>query len=328
MSKIFESMRLAMGFGLTGSEIYNRAFEQGVLMKDFTKAADLFDEAAKRASAEGNAELAAHAVANSLLYSYLTKKKALLLERLVKALGGLYEIERIGLQRETMLAAPLCAELECRRIEALIAQTHDDVVRLRDLHKIATSRFQVMFQQALITYEYVKSGVGHDERADARYYYHQGMYQFYEAMTKKDRDPATAADDLALAQQAFRRCNDANWMRKVTQLLDNWRISRTCWLCHREVQGYELHFSMCRATVTPYTKHLLESLNQDVSAAQLDGMKVAVCTPCGSMITFKAVEEAEKVRKELTAKLDMAFSRIQELEERVDKIQFDNRFDL
>ncbi len=72
-----------------------------------------------------------------------------------------------------------------------------------------------MFQQALITYEYVKSGVGHDERADARYYYHQGMYQFYEAMTKKDRDPATAADDLALAQQAFRRCNDANWMRKV-----------------------------------------------------------------------------------------------------------------
>jgi len=321
-------MRLAMGFGLTGSEIYNRAFEQGVLMKDFTKAADLFDEAAKRASAEGNAELAAHAVANSLLYSYLTKKKALLLERLVKALGGLYEIERIGLQRETMLAAPLCAELECRRIEALIAQTHDDVVRLRDLHKIATSRFQVMFQQALITYEYVKSGVGHDERADARYYYHQGMYQFYEAMTKKDRDPATAADDLALAQQAFRRCNDANWMRKVTQLLDNWRISRTCWLCHREVQGYELHFSMCRATVTPYTKHLLESLNQDVSAAQLDGMKVAVCTPCGSMITFKAVEEAEKVRKELTAKLDMAFSRIQELEERVDKIQFDNRFDL
>ncbi len=113
-----------------------------------------------------------------------------------------------------------------------------------------------------------------------------------------------------------------------SQLLDNWRISRTCWLCHREVQGYELHFSMCRATVTPYTKHLLESLNQDVSAAQLDGMKVAVCTPCGSMITFKAVEEAEKVRKELTAKLDMAFSRIQELEERVDKIQFDNRFDL
>jgi hypothetical protein len=144
-------------------------------------------------------------------------------------------------------------------------------------------------------------------------------------MTRKDRDPATAADDLALAQQAFRRCSDQTWMHKTTQLLDNWRISRTCWLCHREVQGYELHFSMCRAVVTPYTKHLLETLNQDVSAAQLVSMKVAVCTPCGSMIAFKAAEEAEKVRKELTAKLDVAFSRIQALEDRVNKIHFNNQ---
>ncbi len=326
MSKIFENMRLVMGFGLTGNGIYNRAFEKGVLMKDFIKAAELFDEAAKRASGEGNSVLVARAAANSLLYSYLTKKNPLLLERLLKALSRLYEIERIGLQHETMLTGPLCAELECRRVEALIAQVHDDVVRLRDLHKIAAGKFQAMLHQPLITYEYVKSGVGHDERADERYFYHQGMYQFYEAMTKKDRDPATAADDLALAQQAFRRCNDHNWVQKVAMLLNNWRISRTCWLCHREVQGYELHFSMCRAVVTPYTKHLLESLNQDASAAQLDGMKVAVCTPCGSMITFKAMEEAEKVRKELTAKLDMAVSRIQALEDRVNRIQFDNQF--
>ena len=325
MSKLFENVRTAMGFGLTGSELYGRAFEKGVLMKDFIKAAELFDEAAKRANTEGNTELASHAAANSLLYSYLTKKNVHLLEPLVKALDGLYEIERIGLQHEMMRTGPLRAELECRRVEALIAQIHDDVVRLRDLHRIAAGKFQTMLQQPLITYEYVKSGVGHDERADARYFYHQGMYQFYEAMTKKDRDPATAADDLALAQQAFRRCNDQNWMHKATQLLDNWRIARTCWLCHREVQGYELHFSMCRAVVTPYTKHLLESLNQDVSAAQLEGMKVAVCTPCGSMITFKAAEEAEKVRKELTAKLDVAFTRIQALEDRVNRIHFNNQ---
>jgi hypothetical protein len=320
MSKLFENVRFAMGFGLSGGEIYSRAFEKGVLMKDFIKAADLFDEAAKRTSAEGSAELAARAAANSLLYSYLTKKNVHLLEPLVKALGGLYEIERIGLQHEMMRVGPLCAELECRRIEALIAQIHDDVVRLRDLHRMAAGKFQAMLQQPLITYEYVKSGVGHDERADARCFYHQGMYQFYEAMTKKDRDPSTAADDLALAQQAFRRCNDQHWMHKATQLLDNWRIARTCWLCHREVQGYELHFSMCRATVTPYTKHLLATLNQDASAVQLESMKVAVCTPCGSMMSFKAVEEAEKVRKELTAKLDVAFSRIQALEDRVNRI--------
>ena len=129
-------------------------------------------------------------------------------------------------------------------------------------------------------------------------------------------------DDLALAAQAFRRCEDAAWAQRVATLLDNWRISRTCWFCRREVQGYELHFSMCRATVTPYTQHLLESLNQDSSAANLEGMKIAVCTPCGSMITFKAAEEAEKVRREMTAKFDMALHRIQMLEDRVNKLQF------
>ncbi len=36
MSKIFENVRLAVGFGLSEGEMYNRAFEKGVLMKDFS----------------------------------------------------------------------------------------------------------------------------------------------------------------------------------------------------------------------------------------------------------------------------------------------------
>jgi hypothetical protein len=322
MSKLFETMRIAMGFGLNEDEMYNRAFEKGVLMKDFMKAADLFDEAARRAAERGNYLVAVQAAANALLYGYLGTHNTQYLERLRKALSGLQEIECIGRQQERMPTGPLCAELECRIVEATIAQVHDDVVRLRDLHKMASSKFQALLSHPLITYEYVKSGAGHDERADERHFYHRGMYQFYEAMTKKDRDPAAAADDLALAQQAFRRCNDASWAQKVSTLLENWRISRTCWLCHREVQGYELHFSMCRAVVTPYTKRLLEVLNQDASTAQLNEMGIAVCTPCGSMITFKAVEEAEKVRRELMAKLDNAVSRIQALEARLDRMQY------
>jgi len=322
MSKIFENMRLTMGLGLNEGEVYNRAFEKGVLMRDFIKATDLFDEAARKATERGNQALAAQATANALLYRYLAKPDPLLLERLVKALSGLQEIECIGLQLERMPTEPLCAELECRMVEARIAQVQDDVLRLRDLHKIARDKFQALGQQPLITYEYVRSGVGHDEKASERCSYHQGMHQFYEAMTKKDSDPAAAANNLALAQQAFARCNDQKWSQKVSTLLKNWRISRTCWLCHREMQGYELHFSMCRAVVTPYTKRLLEVLNQDQSTAQLNEMGIAVCTPCGSMITFKAAEEAERVRVELTAKLDSAVRRIQVLEARVDKIQY------
>jgi hypothetical protein len=291
-------------------------------MKDFMKATDLFDEAARKAAERGNQVLAAQAAANALLYRYLATRNALLLERLVKALSGLQEIECIGLQLERMPTGPLCAELDCRMVEARIAQVQDDVLRLRDLHKIASDKFQALGQQLLITYEYVKSGVGHDEKAAERCSYHQGMYQFYEAMMKKDSDPAAAANNLVLAQQAFGKCNDQSWSQKASTLLKNWRISRTCWLCHREMQGYELHFSMCRAIVTPYTKRLLEVLNQDQSTAQLNEMGIAVCTPCGSMITFKAAEEAEKVRVELTAKLDNAVRRIQTLEARLDRIQY------
>lgn len=322
MSKIFENVRLAVGFGLSEGEMYNRAFEKGVLMKDFARAAQLFDEAAKRAAERDNSILVAQATANALLYRYLTTRDASLLNPLLKALSALPEIECIGLQMDRMATGPLCAELDCRLVEAAIVQAQDDVLRLRDLHKLASTKFQAILQQPLITYEHVRSGVGHDDKASERHFYHLGMYHFYEAMTKKDRDPAVAVDDLALALQAFRRCEDTTWTQRVATLLDNWRLSRTCWLCHREVRGYELHFSMVRATVTPYTQRLLESLNQDASAANLESMRVAICTPCGSMITFKAVEEAEKVRKEMTTKLDVAFSRIQMLEERVNKLQF------
>jgi hypothetical protein len=321
MSKIFENVRIAMGFGLSEDEMYHRAFEKGVLMRDFARAAQLFDEAAKRASERGNSILAAQASANALLYRYITGGDARLLRPLLDALRGLQEIERIGLQLERMPTAPLCMELDCRLVEVTIAQVHDDVLRLRELHKLASTKFQAMLQQPLITYEYIRSGVGHDEKAGERYFYHLGMHHFYEAMTKKDRDPAVAVDDLALAAQAFRQCEDVAWTQRVALLLDNWRISRTCWLCHREVRGYELHFSLYRATVTPYTKQLLESLNQDASTASLERMGVVICTPCGSMITFRAAEEADKVRNEMTAKFDLALARIRKLEDRVSKLQ-------
>src|ERR1019366_1363997 len=321
MSKILENVRIAMGFGLGEDEMYKRAFEKGVLMKDFARAAQLFDEAAKRASERGNSILAAQASANALLYRYITGGDARLLKPLLDALRGLQEIERIGLQMERIPTAPLCAELDCRLVEATITQAQNDVLRLRELHKLASTKFQAILQQPLITYEYVRSGVGHDEKASERHFYHLGMYHFYEAMAKKDRDPAVAVDDLALASQAFRHCDDAAWAQRVAVLLDNWRISRTCWLCHREVRGYELHFSIYRATVTPYTKQLLESLNQDASTASLEHMGIVVCTPCGSMITFKAAEEAEKVRQEMTAKFDLVLARIRKLEDRVSKLQ-------
>jgi len=326
MSNIFENALRKMGLGLDENELYNRAFEKGVLMKDFARAAHLFDDAAKKAFERANLALAARATANTLLYRYLTTGTSSLFDPLLKALRVISMIECIGLQQEQMPVGPLCAELECRLVEAAIQQVpKNDFVRLRDLHKEASAKFQAIFQQQLITYEYVKSKDGHDEKASMRHFYHAGMYQFCEAMIKKNHDPAAAADDLARALQEFRRCEDAFWMQEASTRLDNWRISRTCWICHREVQGSELNFSMFHAVVTPYTQSLLDQPNQDPSSANLAEMRIAVCTPCSSMITFRASEEAaqevEKVRREMTAKLDVALKRIQTLERRVNGIK-------
>lgn len=318
---MFDKLRRTVGLGLNEVELYNKAYEKGVSLNDFIKASELFDDAARKATEKGNTQLAAQATANSRLYNYLATKDPQSLALLKQALNGVPQIERIGLQQEFMPTDPLRAEVDARMVETLITQTRDDMVRLRDLHKLASEKFQAIIRNPLITYEYVKSGMGHDDRADERFFFHDGLYHFYEAMIRKDSDPSAASDELSLATQGFRRANDQTWLQKVTTLLENWRVSRTCYLCHRKIQGYELHFSMCSATITPYTKRVLEVLKEDPSTLSLESGKIAVCTPCGTMVSFKAAEEAEKVRRELSGKLDQALAAISRLESRVQHLE-------
>jgi hypothetical protein len=325
VSGFLEKMKYTTGIGLNEVELYNRAYEKGVLLKDFNKAADTFTDAARKYAEKGNQLLAAQAHANSMLYCYLAAGNASILPQLLQVLCGLPQIETIG-ERTMMPTAPLCAELDCRVVEARITQASaDDISSLRDLHKRASEKFKAILGNPLFTYSYIRSGDGHDERADQRHFYHNGMYLYYEAMVKKDSDPSAASGELTRASQSFQLCNDQRWVQTVKALLENWRISRTCWICHREVQGYELHFSMCSATVTPYTKRLLEVLKQDTSTIDLDKKKIVVCTPCGSMVTFKAAEkaaeEADKVRQELTVKLNSARSSIVALESQVSSLE-------
>jgi hypothetical protein len=321
MSSLFGKVRHTIGIGLGEQELYERAFEKGVLLKDFGKAADIFDDASKKAAEHGQQGLAERAAANSLFYRYLATHNPGSLQNLVHLLRGMVEIERIGLRHEMMSTTALCAELECRILEAAITQALNDGLRLRDLHKAASAKFLTIIRNPLLTYEYVKSGNGHDERTDERHFFHEGMFRFYEAILKKDHDPSSAADELALALQAFRRCNDASRIERMETLLNNWRVVRTCWVCQREVQGADLHFSLSRAVLTPYTKNLLEQLNQDPFTINLQEMKVVVCNTCGSLISFRATEEAEHVRQDLLLQLTQAHTRINELELRLQRLE-------
>ena len=109
MSGFFDKVRHTTGLGLDQNELYNRAFEKGVLLKKFYDAADIFDKAARKYSELGDPLMATQALANSLLYRYLASRDANIIALLLQKLSGLQQIEVIGSQTETMPTGPLCA---------------------------------------------------------------------------------------------------------------------------------------------------------------------------------------------------------------------------
>ncbi len=319
-----------MGFNLEDDELYARAFQKGVLLNQYGVAADLFDKSAKRFADKGNPLMATKAAANALLYRYLTTKDIQQVRPLLQALlqtmqslqqQGLQEIEAIGpsWQTESMSIAELCAELVCRLVEVDIFLTQNDQSKFHDLHKIAAEKFQALRNAQLKTYNFVQAADGHNDKAITRFYFHSGMCNYYGAMLKKNDDPTAASDYLAQANLFFGRCSDPKWQQTVTTLLTNWRLTCTCWICHRDMQGYELHYSMCHADVTPYAQMLLEKASQN--SINLNTKQIAVCTPCGSMVMYKAQYEADIVRRELNTKLDNAMNVIQALNDRVNRLE-------
>ncbi len=302
------------------NELYERAYAKGVFLKNNREAADIFDKAAKKAAESGDTMVATQAGANSLLYRYLDTGNVSLLPPLLQLLQQLPQIEEIG-SRTLQPTGPLCIELDCRLVESVIPQAQNDRARSRDLHGMASEKFKALGSNSLLTYSIQKPSDGPNDRADMRQYYHTAMHSYWEAMITKDADPAAASNNLSNAKKYFSLCNDQRWGQTVGTLLENWRISRTCWICHRDMQGSDLHFSMCHARVTPYAEMILKKANQNSSSISFEKQQIAVCTPCGSMVTFKAEVEADKVRRELNAKLAEAMNAIHTLEGRVSRLE-------
>lgn len=321
MREIFGKAKRFTRFGLTGDELYDLAFEKGVLNNDFSTAVDNFAKATEKYAEEGNTMMVARSRANAYLYRYIITHDITYIPYIRDALQSLQEqeIEVFGSQIHTMPVRVLSIELACRLVESQIEQTQaDDYAHLRDLHQTVHDLFQTINGKSLITYKYMPAEDGHNDKVEMRLFFHSGMCSYYEAMLKKDDDPAEAADDLAQAAHSFKQCNDQQWQQKIVVLLANWQKQSTCWFCNREMYGYKLNFDWYRADVTPYTKKLLETASQD-SGRTIDIEKklIAVCTPCSSMVRYMAKGEADKVRREL----EQAMSRIYLLESRISRLE-------
>jgi hypothetical protein len=302
---LLDSLKKATAIGLTHSEHYVRAYERGVLLgpSKYAEAASLFDEAAQRAGKAGDQALQARANANARLYGFITSGNAQQLSGLAQVLPHLQDIEQIGSATEVMPAQALLAEVVARLVETEANQFGaSDHLQLSTAHDRAAGAFKAFFMAPLITYRF-QSTDQHVETAQSRFFYHQGLAAWHQALAAVGATPEGAAEHMGKALAAFRQCNDARRSDEAQGWLSNCRMKRTCWVCHREIQGATVHFKSYPATVSPYVTSLVAQLGQDVSTLDARGF-VVLCTTCGSVVERQAEAFAEAKAQELRLHYD------------------------
>jgi len=316
------ALKKATGIGLSARERYSRAFEKAVLLgpASFAAAPELFEDARAKAVEEGDTALADRASANALLYRFITGSEGLL-ESLRDALERVPEIERIGLQTETMDAVPLRLEIEARIAESAIAGHADgDHGRLANLHATAADRFKAFLTAPLVTYRF-RAEDRFVESAQQRFFLHQAHAARHLALGTCHASPEKAAEHMARALGAFRQCDDDEQVRASEAWLSQIRLRRTCWLCHREMQGAGLHFDAYAAQVAPYAIDVVAQLGQDTSSLDSNQGRVILCRPCGSMVEAQADlfarRRTEELAREVAAKIQSLQSTILALEARM-----------
>lgn len=320
---LVDNLRKATGIGLTNSEHYQRAYEKGVLLgpAKYGDAVALFDTAAKKASDVGDVGLQLRATANARLYQFITTGDPRLLPELRNALSQIQEIEVIGSRTDTMAAATLLAEVDARWCEAqLQGKPIEDYPGRATLHRRASDTFKQIFQAQLTTYRWQSSDM-HVDTAQSRFFYHVGSASWNDAMLHSREDPERAAEHMAKALSAFRQCGDSVYASQADSWLAKYRARRTCWMCHREMQGADVHFRVVTAQVAPYVVATISRLGQDPSSVSVERSEIVLCTPCDTSVRYLAdqlaCQRAQEVRAELGARLHAAEAALEALRARL-----------
>jgi len=297
---ILDSLKKATGLGLSPDESYTRAYEKAVLLgpSKFGDAVALFEEAAKKAAEKGNAQLNARALANARLYAFITSGEVTVLPELAQLLRGLPEIEKIGSRNEMLPAATVAAEVEARIAEAKADALPFGSTARAVAHGAVADVFKGIFSSGLQTYKF-KATDAHVETAQERFFYHQGMAAFHMARGTATSNPEVAAEHIAKSLSAFRQAKDERWAGDAQTLLSNYRLRRTCWMCHREFQGGDVHFRSYPASVNSYAVDIVKKLSQDASSLDAGAGAIVLCLPCGSAVE----NQADLFARERTAEL-------------------------
>lgn len=305
-----DSVKKATGIGLDAQERYALAFEKGVLLgrDKYDEAIEMFEKAAEQAGEEGNEALKVQALANAWLYRFILTGHAGVLSDLRKALSRMDQIEQIGSQSQFMPAETLCSEIEARLAENILDQIpKHDHSRLAEAHERVSKFFKPLFTTNLITYAW-QSPDRHTETGQPRFFLHQALSMWHRAHQLVRSDPEEAAENMAKAIKAFRQCEEHDHVEQAQAWLETVRKRRTCWMCHREVQGEGIHYSTHSATITPYVADRLEEMGQDTQCVDLAEGRVVLCRVCGSVVERSAKKAASQMVKDVQKELSLRIS--------------------
>ncbi len=307
----FDKVKKATGVGLTPEQHYARVYEKAILLgeENYEKGIALFKKAAEQAAKAEMAELENRALANAAFYSFITSGDASHLPTMLQHLGKMEEIEEIGSQSDMRETGPLVAEIQARMIEAGAMKAGGSSTAKAEAHRAAANGWKKLGMADLFTYNYT-SPDQHKSTAMERFMYHLGKASWHDAVATVEATPEGAAEHMAKAMNYFKQCNDESWSGKAENWLRKCRVKRTCWMCGREFQGEDLHFSTYPSDLAPYILSVVQALGQDTHTLNLGADRLVLCRACGTTIDKLADKWATQRSNELRVEVKDALKQI------------------
>jgi hypothetical protein len=322
---LLNKLKFATGVGLNAQEHYQRAYEKGVLLgpQNYGAAMEMFRTAAERFQQAGETEAANRAMANRHIYEFLANGSLSALLQAMPFLQAIPAIEEFGTATESFPASELCQEIHARLLEGAAFNESSDLERRVRAHRDAALAFQHAARiPRLRTYRIAPAPDRKESPLD-RFFLHEGWAAYHEAVGIQAQNPDRALEHYSTAMNAFKRANLEEPFRRAESLREAMRIRRCCWVCHREMQGQDVHFTYADAAVPPYVLAVLQSLNEAPDTIRPGA--VAVCTPCHSMIRNAAdaiaQERVQELEELMNRKVKALLDAISALERRISYVE-------
>lgn len=301
-----DSLKKATRIGLSHDQFYNLAFEQGVLVNNWTEAANLFGQAAERYEKLGNQPMMHRALANQAIYLYAiahknksTKERMQYIQAAVPHLQAIPEIEMLGSQTNGMPTQLLVDELLGYR-HWILADTTDNFANKVRFHTDA-SRYFDHIGESMLVFEAQMS-------ARDPYFFHAACASYYQAHLIADSDPQAAVEKLQEAYNSFQNCSIRTEIANhVLDEINELGARETCWFCGREMQGNQLHFKYYRYHATPYAKQVFDTTTVEAKPVTLPDRGIPLCVICGSALESLADDMAKQRTDELREQVNTRF---------------------